>query len=321
MIEISRDNPRRPPDWRWQRACHLVEDLDAGDRIGYDRRRDDEWVREAARFRRDLDRCEDDVAIRTLSEDKQDLYWAHDIYQDAGSPYKEEIEARLLSRTEPSLISEKVGVSLDTVDWYERLFFNINEKLDTPAYIYHTAIGPELHRGLTEREYGKLWKYYAYMYGPAMLDSLVSQSVDVAAPSSPAEVKEAWKDDGIGSLIRKQAIAARTTPINSFTQMDLLHIWAKFVEIEQGADIATSSSNALTTNVEAFLELMPKMLVGSRVVDEVFPRIDSFDQQGHELRTHELIMMATGEEPLGLEGTLNSLHFPEESNEETEQGS
>ena len=322
MLEIAPSNPRRPTDWRWQRACLLSEGTPATEHLSFNRRIDDEWVRQAASFKRQLDTCDDDADRRSLMNNSADLYWAHDIYQDEGNPYKSELEARLLSRDDAQGISRRLGVEPGTVQMYEKLFYNVENKLDTPGYVYHTAIGREMHRGFTEREYDKLWKWYAYAYGSLMLDSVIGQAIDATVPENQTQVKAAWKDDGMASIIRKQAIAARTMPVNSFTQADLLHIWTKFVEIEKSAEASGAGSSALLANVEALLDLAPTMLVGKRIHDDDFPALDTFDKQGHELRTHELLMIATGESPPGLEETLNSLTFPETtSHEKTEQGS
>ena len=318
MFEIAATNPRRPTDWRWQRACLVVENTDAGRSIEFNRRQDDEWIRQAANFKRKLDDCDDDTERRTLLINHSDMFWAHDIYQDEGNPYRSELEARLLAGAAPTEISTRLGVSKGTADLYEKIFYNVGEKLGTPGYVYHTAIGREMHRGFTEREYDKLWKWYAYSYGSLMLDSIVGQSIDTVSPDTPDKVRAAWKDDGMSSIIRKQAIAARTMPVNSFTQADLLHIWTKFVEIEKSAESAGVGSSALIANVESLLELAPKMLVGKRVQDPNFSALQDYDKQGHELRTHELLMVATGEVPHGLEKTLESLKFPEAvTNEKT----
>jgi hypothetical protein len=322
MIEISRNNPRRPTDWRWQRACLLVESSDPQIPLQLNRTQDDEWIRKAANFKRALDGCQDEAEESIVLSRNEDLYWAYDIYQDAGNAYKSELEARLLSRSDHEDISLHIGTSSETVKFYEKLFYNVEDKLDTSGYVYHTAIGREMHRGFTEREFDKLWKWYAYTYGPLMLNSLLGQVVEANRPATSTEIKAAWKDDGMGSIIRKQAIAARTMPVNSFTQVDLLHIWTKFVEIEKSAEAASGGSGALIANVEAFLEIMPKMLVGKRVKDTDFPAMEGFDAAGHELRTHELMMLATGEAPPGLEDTLKTLKFPEvTSHEKIEQGS
>lgn len=316
MLEISPSNPRRPTDWRWQRACLLVESTPPSDHFSFNRRDDDEWVRKGATFKRQLDSCDDDADRRSLLRNFADFYWAHDIYQDEGNPYKSEMEARLLTPDAVDDVSNHLGVEPGTVKIYEKMFYNVGDKLNTPGYVYHTAIGREMHRGFTEREYDKLWKWYAYAYGSLMLDSLIGQAIDVTVPDTPSQVKAAWKDDGMGSIIRKQAIAARTMPVNSFTQADLLHIWTKFVEIEKSAEASGAGNSALLANVEALLDLAPSMLVGKRVKDEDFPSLAAFDKEGHELRTHELLMIATGEAPPGLEETLNSLKFPETTSHE-----
>jgi hypothetical protein len=81
MTTFLKDNPRRPADWRWQRASSMVED---GERLS--RKRDDEWTRKSVHFLRAFDNCETDTHRRALAESDSDMYWAYDIYQAEGDP-------------------------------------------------------------------------------------------------------------------------------------------------------------------------------------------------------------------------------------------
>src|SRR5947209_388043 len=89
------DNPRRPVDWRWQRARIALQK-------GVSRRRDDPWICEAARFKRDFDNCRSDTDWYVLADRYPDLYWAHDLALNGGhgggDSLRSEVEARILAR-------------------------------------------------------------------------------------------------------------------------------------------------------------------------------------------------------------------------------
>lgn len=48
------DNPRRPVNWRWERAKLALQQ-------GFSRKRDDAWICKAARFKRDHANCRHDL--------------------------------------------------------------------------------------------------------------------------------------------------------------------------------------------------------------------------------------------------------------------
>jgi hypothetical protein len=310
MLEFSKDNPRRPVDWRWQRANALVEE---GGRPS--RTYDDEGTFEALKFLRRLNSCTSESQRRYLAEDVPDIYWAHDFYQSEGDVLRIELEARILSDDTDENIGLRLCIEPQTVSAYEKLFFSIRDRLDNPGYIYHQVIGRSMHRGLSEREFESLWKWYGYTYGPVMLDSLINQTVDPKRPAKITDVKAAWRSDGHGSLLRKQAIAARTMPVNSFTQVDLLHIYAKFSEIEKNSGVSGAREGEFFTNVSAMMELLP-WGVGRRAV--VDPKaITDHEGVAAELRTDELMKLAVGEDVPEL-ANLEDVKFPEAPNEKDE---
>ena len=309
MVTFLKDNPRRPSDWRWQHASSMVED---GAHLN--RKRDDTWVRKAVHFLRALNNCDTDLQRRTLAESNPEMFWAHDIYQSEGAPTRIELESRLLAKDSYENISNSLCLPEDAVKAYERIFFNIEDRHENSGYIFHQIIGRAMHRGLSEREFEALWKLYAYVYGPHMLESLISQSINPTKPENPESVEEAWREDGKSSLMRKQAIAARTMPVNSFTQTEILSLYAKFTEVEKGLNLSRPE-NAIYANIEATLDALP-FAIGRRATADG-PAIVSHDSSAAELKDDELIRLAVGEVPASVD-EIENLSFPEvESDEKT----
>jgi hypothetical protein len=60
-----------------------------------------------------------------------------------------------------------------TVDAYEALYFNVREKIQHPAYIYHAIFGDGPRRALTDND-PALLKMYGYILGPHVLSAVES---------------------------------------------------------------------------------------------------------------------------------------------------
>ena len=147
MLEFRKSNPRRPVDWKWQRACHLLEH---GGRVS--RLHDDRYVKEAKEFRQTLLRCTTDEHTIALSVARPEMFEAYCLFQDENDKdCRWELEARLLADEELDSIARKIGITVDTISTYENCFFNVSEKLRSPAYITHQVITRSMRAGLSER--------------------------------------------------------------------------------------------------------------------------------------------------------------------------
>src|SRR4051812_44424180 len=111
------DNPRRPVDWRWERAKIAAEH-------GISRRRDDAWVCKAARFKKDFDACRRDDDYCALVDKHPDLVWAHDIATNPGadgSPLKSALEARILAGDDWERIAKRARTRPAVLEAYEAM--------------------------------------------------------------------------------------------------------------------------------------------------------------------------------------------------------
>lgn len=316
--DLSPHSPWRATDWRWQRAL-----LIAAGSMRLNSRFDDAFTTRAVRVARAM-HDSGDTALDAFASSDPALYWAHKLRWEAPAGTRAETEARILADDTPDEIERRVGVLPGTLATFEKLYFDVRCRLKMKAYVLHAVMGEELQRGLSERNYALLWKFYGFIYGPRMLDSLIDQAIAPYQPRTEDEVRYAWQDDGIGSVLRKQAIAARTMPVNTFTQLDILAVYSKFVEIERasGRDRAAQQPNSMLASVDAMLKALP-MDVGQYAT----VRVDSatlahYDSGASELNCQQLLLAAKDIQPNDA-ADLENLTYPEVTNHHatTQQGS
>lgn len=308
-IDLTPENPWRPVDWRWQRALRLQQK-----EFRRNNRFDDLDILNAVKFV-DASRYSDGDRSRStiLALRHPDMYWAVDMFNNADAAWRYEVEARILANESIAEISSRMNMRPGAMEVYERLFYDVRPRLKHSSYILHIAIGPALHKGLRESDYHLIWKYYAFTYGPRMLDAVIQQAIAPGRPRTADEVRGTFQDDGISSVLRKQAIAARTVNINAFTQIDVLSVYAKFVEIERvtGQD-RTVSTNTLMANVQKMMGMLPLCVGGPGETEMDDNLVASYDRTGTDLPTRQLLLAASGHVPDPL--YFDNLTYPEPIN-------
>lgn len=292
MLQFHPDHPMRPVDWRWERARIIRE---TGKSIGA-RAKEDEWIRLALKFQKTLLTCQNDFDRYALLEKYPSLYFAYTLRGDdkKSGTMRSELEARLLANESQERIAERIGCNTETIKLYERLFFNISEKLKNTTYVLHQVMGPAIHKGMHEKDHDLLWKLYGYFCGTAVLDALTSTFTNPSRPETPEQVDALFVDDTRAVMRRKAAIAARTVAVNEYTQISILEIYTKFLEIEKDVTGVGGAEGLLLENIKVMLTALPWATgsdVGKRSTDKV---IKFYDNQAVELRSDELIEVNAG---------------------------
>jgi hypothetical protein len=306
MIQFHALNPFRPVNWRWERARLMREK-----KIRISRDPDDRWIQAAYKFQAKLSKCKDDVDRWELMERYPAIYAAYLIFSRGGGeerhPLRYAVEARLLAKQTPEQIGTMAGVDPTVIALYERVFFNVNEKLINPDYVMTCVLGPSVHAGLSDRDYDLLWKLFGYLYGPAVLDSFIHSTTTRYQPETGDEVDVCLADDARHALRRKVAVVARTFVINPFSQSELLNIYARFLEIEKSSD-SGKAQDVILQNIQVMLDKLPWQAGEGVTVDQ--PALPHYDVGSAELRTEELLAMAMGQSVAG-KNEIEQLTFPE----------
>lgn len=308
MINLRQESPFRPPDWRWQKARLLREQNRRASR-----RRDDPWVATARAFQAAAARCPDDWALAALAEQYPALVDARQLAeQDGVQSFRWELEARLLANDGPARIAERMVIPAATVVAYEALFFNVQDRLRHRSWVVHAVLGRSMHAGLNERQYDLLWKMFGYFGGPHLIDFMVDTFGDAGKAAGPDKVRAWLENDQRESLARKAAVAARTIPVNSYTQPAILEIAQKYYEIEKAAGSAAGQSVVLGLLNDVMTSL--SWSVGGGTADRPVPalaaRVDGF---AAELRVSEMYALSAGREDPDLVPGVSTLTFPEAS--------
>lgn len=274
-------------------------------------RRDGEgykWIKQAAQFQRAMNRCVTDRQRTALSLECPALFWARWVYLKASSPFKYAIEAHLLARESNREIAFKNGCSLEVVEAYEQLFFNVRERLAHREYIVNVVMGEAVHRGLHERSYDLLWKLFGYAAGPCVLDTMIGRLPLLCWTHRPEDVPSFFQDTAISLMKQKATIAALTVPVNSSTHIDLIAAFVKYVEVERTTDSLGKTQEQIISNINSVLGAIPFAVAQPGGVPSGY--LAAYDASAAELRSDEMMLAAAGI-PLPGHRMLLDLKFPE----------
>jgi hypothetical protein len=308
-VAIAAANPFRPADWRWQRALAIADGRGPRTTKRIDTPVGFMWIRRASRFLAAQRRAASTAAEMELMTECPDIFWANRIWHDPG-PRRHSLEAHILARETDFEIGFRCGLPPATVDAYEALYFNVREKIQHPAYIYHAIFGDGPRRALTDND-PALLKMYGYILGPHVLSAVESGFAGASWCSTPDAVNAALQDDAIGTMKLKAAIAAKTVPVNSGTQLSLLEQFTKFVEIERTTDSAGKSQDQLIAHINAMFSSVPLSIAGfSPHTGKRLPAtpLSEYDTAAMEL-TYSELMRVSVRRPIGDNQMIRSMRF------------
>lgn len=303
MFQFHAANPFRPTNWRWERARLYREKK----LRNFKKQNEDIWTIDATKFQISLFKCKEDYDRWRMMELYPDIYSAYLIYRRGDDedrhPMRYAIEARILAGQHYSEISGKLGISPRVIEYYEKLFFNVIEKLDFPDYIMTCVIGPSVQSGLSDRDFDLLWKLFGYLYGPAVLDTFITTTSRRFKPENLNEVDVTLSEDARSSIQRKVAIVARTFTINPFSQTELLNLYARLLELEKESS-GSKAHDVILQNVQIMLDKLPFSIADADNVNEL-------DNMAAELSSNELLELANSNKRLEYSEELSTIKFPE----------
>jgi hypothetical protein len=194
-----RDDPFSSPAWRWLRASCLAEQ---GRRASP--RRDDERVREALRFCREMRRSLHERGLSSLARRMPTLYQAWCMFQDS-SQRRWECEARLLAGQSTPAIADRCGLPGEVVDNFHDLFFAVRPHLEARDWIMNRVIGRKAHVGLQQSDKADLLRLYGFLGGPMVIDDLLDY---LAHPPRMPRTLDGLDERALSDLKHRLAIRA-----------------------------------------------------------------------------------------------------------------
>lgn len=290
------DSPGRVPDWRWKRAVNVRENQD----VPVTRHRDGceghRWIREADRFRQAYARCRTIGEFRMLQEEQLFMYSAHQFYCDNRDTQRYSLEANLLTDRSFLEIAHKCRLPVETVTAYEAVFYNVRDSLENPHYIVNSVICPSVETGVAKREFDYLWKLYAYFMGGPALDAVQTLFADPHKVRTSNNVDGAMRDDVISTSTLQASLAAKTIGKSERTKLELLTLFAKFVEIARDAANVGKAQDSILSSIQSMLDDLP-LEIGRKAFTSSNPSLE-YDKSSVELNIAEMTHLSTyGELP------------------------
>ena len=191
-------------------------------------------------------------------------------------------------------------------------FFNVRDRLDRIDFILNSVFAASVARGLRDRDFDLLWKLIGYLYGPKMLDAVISPFGNNSQwVNRRDEVPAGFQDMAIGLIRKKAALAAITVEVNDRTQLDLIDAFTKLIDIERNSDSPGQASDQILQGIDAMMASLPFAVATEREgLAQQPPGVAEFDNTAVELRSDELISVAAGFSLRNPE-LLKQLSFPQ----------
>ena len=341
MLRLHADyenfNPFRVPNWRWERVLKLCDRYPTPGRVTL---RDDEFVRKGRNFLLRW-RARDEEGRRELFWEEPGLFYAYEVHEKSMEEPEPAtfIQARLLAGQPIAEIAKSVSTRPETIAWYEALYFNVSDRLENRDWITKQVLVPALiaqvntpkptstdedveedatkaiRDFIQQDEIAKPYmdgslKLVSYFGGPLMADLMIS-GMQAGKPLKAADDIAIWIDQGWAQVIRRRSMqAALQFKINKFNVMDLFAIHTRIMEIERSPENENKTRTSQENHIKAMVDEIPWLAGPDNKKALTFQRLAEYDSQAAELRDNEVMQVAAGEEPAGLQDAVFPLRMP-----------
>lgn len=298
-------NPFRSPAWRFERVLQLVSNRPRP--LPASRAHDDIYVRTYRRFLMQIQSREAAEDQMELFLADQGLYLAHMLHHNPDKEWRAIAQASILARESDEKVADRIHSIPSAIDWYEKLFFNVRDRLKSRIYIIKTVLGrPDERRGvavsnaMSDYQRDMCLKLFGYFGGPLVLEWLLAGIADHGFPRKVSEFA-GWVDKTWSSEIRIQSMAmGRTFAVDKFTVMQLFDLHARMMESDRAAQSAAGGAPMdYRRNVEALLNEIP-WVVGEKGFNTKNAVEHEYDLTAVEPRADEAMQLAMGVEPAEL---------------------
>jgi hypothetical protein len=180
-MELHPKNPIPPTDRRWR-----IAELVARGFTPWETDRENSWIQRAVNYLKTAsaagpekpaaDLADVDAALKVHKSDKLT---------------RGTLEARILARMPADQVAAACGLTVEALQAYEALFFDVRDHLPYPDYLIPVVIGEKLHYGITPEDVDVVLKHVGYVLGPILVDWLVDfytsglivpESLEAASP-------------------------------------------------------------------------------------------------------------------------------------------
>ena len=164
-MELHPKNPIPPMHRRWR-----IAELVARGFTPWAADQEDPWVRRGVTYLKTASAA--GTSTEQPAADLADVDAALQIHKGEKLT-RGALEARILARLPVDQVAAAYGLTVEAVQAYEALFFDVREHLAYPDYLIPVVVGPKLHYGITPEDVDVVLKHVGYVGGPILVDWLV----------------------------------------------------------------------------------------------------------------------------------------------------
>lgn len=243
--EQVRFDATRSVDWRWQRACSLVQD----DRR-FSPRHDDEATGRAVAFLRAWRRCRTERQFSGLRRRDPDLFAAHAL-QESKSRTRMEIEARLLAGQSVAEAASLTSLPLAVVEVYEQVFFDVLDSRSATGWIMAHAVGPKFYGLVDAEDFAVVVKGLAYRHGRVLLDAILATVMDDGGRFTTAKARDFMTTEGRRAARTALFLLPHFARQNDVLGLEIVRINELIAQIEHDEASSSAPSIDLSTLVDS----------------------------------------------------------------------
>jgi hypothetical protein len=306
-VQVIKYSPYRPTSWRYDRIVELlgaegrdrfpirgVDDLETVKGYSFIKK----WENIASSC--PANQLQDRLA--ELFPDNPALYFAYDIFlRSQADPCRIGIEARILANQSDETIAQSLCIhDPETISWYEKLFFNVRDRLGSVDYISKQVIGSLLGKGGVDNQdnFNLSAKFFGYFGGEVMLEFVLNGIDRNISPPRPGDTVAEYADAFMESMIRgRSMIVAQQFQVDTYKVVPLLELHAKLIEEHNKAKMATGPKSQLEDVVSALVCAVPWSVGQNR--EQMLaqtPLGNYISGSAVEPRTQDLLRISAGEE-------------------------
>ena len=264
-MKIYRDvrlaDPFLRPYWRHERVLRM-----RSERV---RTTDDQWIAGYRKFLKLYLAATDIEHKEKLLLENPGVYYAHIIHErmQIEPDVALIVEARLLSGASIQQIAHDCKTIPETIEWYEKIFFNVQNFLEHHDWIVSNVLLPAFDqmpkhddkekkkkiKEIVKPHLDMTLKFFAYFGGPIVCDTMISGFKRKSHVRSVEELSDYFNEQFARQLQIRSAQASGRFEITPFNVMELFATHTKIIEIQKSADNQENKRTEIEKNIHAML--------------------------------------------------------------------
>lgn len=307
-------DPDLRTDWRHNRVLQMLSTNPPGRCNRYD----DKWIQQYKTFML-LHRKNDESRTRLLYE-MPGLYYAYKLFDAINRDTALIVESRLLAGMTYAQIADLIKTIPETIEWYERLYFNVTEFLANRDWILTKVLLPAVDRyhdtlyedkedddvfdkinkkmavkRIVKPHLDMTLKYFSYFGGPHVCDMMISGFTEVKHVTSVEDVPDFIHKNFVNTIARRSLQAASQFEINQYNVLELFSLHGKIIEVMKEDKSKSEKLNSIEKQFQSFLTDIP-WATGMKAQEAYEGKlIAEHDKSHYEVSAEEALVTGSGQ--------------------------